>query len=170
MVTIPIASVAQTIRIDRGGPGLRADRRGRNAHQRPQTTPIAKARRVPVIGPFTGAGFLRAPDLPNVVNIRASYRAEAEEWIKQPDGRSSPEEYCDLLPGRFLRARRSGWRQARAGKARLGINGRRNIRAQYQSGWFSIAHAQTRRTGSGRHGRHIRTMRGVHQAGAQERL
>ncbi len=46
------------------------------------TTPIAKARKVPVIGPFTGAGFLRAPDLPNVVNIRASYRAEAEEWIK----------------------------------------------------------------------------------------
>jgi branched-chain amino acid transport system substrate-binding protein len=46
------------------------------------TAPIAKARNVPVIGPFTGAGFLRAPDLPNVVNIRASYRAEAEEWIK----------------------------------------------------------------------------------------
>jgi branched-chain amino acid transport system substrate-binding protein len=46
------------------------------------TAPIAKARKVPVIGPFTGAGFLRAPDLPNVVNIRASYRAEAEEWIK----------------------------------------------------------------------------------------
>jgi branched-chain amino acid transport system substrate-binding protein len=46
------------------------------------TAPIAKARKVPVIGPFTGAGFLRAPDMPNVVNIRASYRAEAEEWIK----------------------------------------------------------------------------------------
>ncbi len=46
------------------------------------TAPIAKARNVPVIGPFTGAGFLRAPDLPNIVNIRASYSAEAEEWIK----------------------------------------------------------------------------------------
>jgi branched-chain amino acid transport system substrate-binding protein len=46
------------------------------------TAPIAKARSVPVIGPFTGAGFLRKPDLSNVVNIRASYRAEAEEWIK----------------------------------------------------------------------------------------
>jgi branched-chain amino acid transport system substrate-binding protein len=46
------------------------------------TVPIAKARSVPVIGPFTGAGFLRAPDLPNIVNIRASYSAEAEEWIK----------------------------------------------------------------------------------------
>ena len=46
------------------------------------TVPIAKARNVPFIGPFTGAEFLRAPDLRNVVNIRASYGAEAEAWIK----------------------------------------------------------------------------------------
>jgi branched-chain amino acid transport system substrate-binding protein len=46
------------------------------------TVPIAKASNVPFIGPFTGAGFLRAPDLHNVVNIRASYAAEAEAWIK----------------------------------------------------------------------------------------
>src|ERR1700733_5031023 len=46
------------------------------------TVPIAKARNVPFIGPFTGAEFLRAPDLHNVVNIRASYGAEAEAWIK----------------------------------------------------------------------------------------
>jgi branched-chain amino acid transport system substrate-binding protein len=46
------------------------------------TVPIAKANNVPFIGPFTGAEFLRAPDLQNVVNIRASYSAEAEDWIK----------------------------------------------------------------------------------------
>jgi branched-chain amino acid transport system substrate-binding protein len=46
------------------------------------TVPIASARNVPFIGPFTGAEFLRAPDLHNVVNIRASYAAEAEAWIK----------------------------------------------------------------------------------------
>jgi ABC-type branched-subunit amino acid transport system substrate-binding protein len=46
------------------------------------TVPIAKARNVPFIGPFTGAEFLRAPDLHNVVNVRASYGAEAEAWIK----------------------------------------------------------------------------------------
>lgn len=46
------------------------------------TVPIAKAQNVPFIGPFTGAGFLRASDLDNVVNIRASYAAEAENWIK----------------------------------------------------------------------------------------
>jgi ABC-type branched-subunit amino acid transport system substrate-binding protein len=46
------------------------------------TVPIAKARNVPFIGPFTGAEFLRAPDLHNVVNVRASYGTEAEAWIK----------------------------------------------------------------------------------------
>jgi branched-chain amino acid transport system substrate-binding protein len=46
------------------------------------TVPIARAKNVPFIGPFTGAEFLRSPDLHNVVNIRASYGAEAEAWIK----------------------------------------------------------------------------------------
>ena len=46
------------------------------------TVPIAKDERVPFIGPFTGAGFLREKDLDNVVNIRASYGAEAEAWVK----------------------------------------------------------------------------------------
>src|ERR1700726_4756649 len=46
------------------------------------TVPIASSRKVPFIGPFSGAEFLRAPELHNVVNIRASYSAEAEAWIK----------------------------------------------------------------------------------------
>jgi branched-chain amino acid transport system substrate-binding protein len=46
------------------------------------TVPITRANSVPFIGPFTGAEFLRAPGLDNVVNIRASYGAEAETWIK----------------------------------------------------------------------------------------
>ena len=44
--------------------------------------PIATAANVPFIGAFTGAGFLRDPKLGNVVNIRASYDAETEAWIK----------------------------------------------------------------------------------------
>jgi len=44
--------------------------------------PIATAAKVPFIGPFTGAGFLRNPILENVINIRASYAAETEAWIK----------------------------------------------------------------------------------------
>lgn len=46
------------------------------------TIPITSARNVPFIGPFSGAKFLRDLELPNVVNIRASYGAEAEAWIK----------------------------------------------------------------------------------------
>ena len=44
--------------------------------------PIATAARVPFIGPFTGAGFLRDPQLHNVINIRASYEQETEAWIR----------------------------------------------------------------------------------------
>jgi branched-chain amino acid transport system substrate-binding protein len=44
--------------------------------------PIATAAKVPFIGAFTGAGFLRNPKLENVVNVRASYGAETEAWIK----------------------------------------------------------------------------------------
>lgn len=46
------------------------------------TIPITSARNVPFIGPFSGAEFLRDLELSNVVNIRASYSAEAEAWIK----------------------------------------------------------------------------------------
>jgi branched-chain amino acid transport system substrate-binding protein len=44
--------------------------------------PIATAAHVPFIGPFTGATFLRDPKLDNVINIRASYDAETEAWVK----------------------------------------------------------------------------------------
>jgi branched-chain amino acid transport system substrate-binding protein len=46
------------------------------------TVPIASSRNVPFIGPFSGAEFLRKESLHNVVNIRASYSAEAEAWVK----------------------------------------------------------------------------------------
>lgn len=46
------------------------------------TVPISNAKGVPYIGPFTGAEFLRNPELRSVVNIRASYSAEAEAWVK----------------------------------------------------------------------------------------
>lgn len=46
------------------------------------TQPIATDAGVPFIGPFTGAGFLRAPELTNVVNVRATYGQETEAWIK----------------------------------------------------------------------------------------
>lgn len=46
------------------------------------TQPIATAAKVPFIGAFTGAGFLRNTKFENVINVRASYGAETEAWIK----------------------------------------------------------------------------------------
>lgn len=46
------------------------------------TQPIATAAKVPFVGPFTGAGFLRNAKLGNIVNVRATYGAETEAWIK----------------------------------------------------------------------------------------
>lgn len=43
--------------------------------------PIATEADFPLIGPFTGAGFLRNPELKNVYNLRGSYDAETEGWI-----------------------------------------------------------------------------------------
>ena len=44
--------------------------------------PIATAAKVPFMGAFTGAGFLRNVKLDNVINVRASYDAETEAWVK----------------------------------------------------------------------------------------
>lgn len=46
------------------------------------TQPIATAAKVPFVGPFTGAGFLRDPSHGNIVNVRATYGAETEAWIE----------------------------------------------------------------------------------------
>jgi ABC-type branched-subunit amino acid transport system substrate-binding protein len=46
------------------------------------TQPIATAAKVPFIGAFTGVGFLRNTKLDNVINIRASYDAETEAWVR----------------------------------------------------------------------------------------
>jgi branched-chain amino acid transport system substrate-binding protein len=46
------------------------------------TQPIATAAKVPFVGAFTGAGFLRNPKFENVINVRASYDAETEAWVK----------------------------------------------------------------------------------------
>jgi branched-chain amino acid transport system substrate-binding protein len=44
--------------------------------------PITSEAKVPLIGPFTGAGFLRSPYKRYVVNVRGTYGQEAETWIK----------------------------------------------------------------------------------------
>ena len=46
------------------------------------TQPMATAAGMPMIGPYTGAGFLRDPALANVLNVRATYAAEIEAWMR----------------------------------------------------------------------------------------
>ena len=46
-------------------------------------SPLAHAANVPFIAPFTGAELLRAPELANVVNLRASYYQETEEMVER---------------------------------------------------------------------------------------
>jgi branched-chain amino acid transport system substrate-binding protein len=43
--------------------------------------PIVTTAKVPLIGPFTGAQFLRDPYNRYVVNVRSSYWQETEEWV-----------------------------------------------------------------------------------------
>jgi len=45
--------------------------------------PLAEAAGTPFIGPFTGAQFLRDPELENVINVRASYHQETEEVVER---------------------------------------------------------------------------------------
>ena len=46
------------------------------------TQPVASQAAFPFIGPFTGAGFLRDASHGNIFNVRATYAAETEAWIK----------------------------------------------------------------------------------------
>ena len=45
--------------------------------------PLAESQAVPFIAPFTGAGFLRDPELESVVNLRASYAQETEHMVER---------------------------------------------------------------------------------------
>lgn len=45
------------------------------------TQPLATDAGLPMIAPFTGAGFLRDTALTNVINVRATYGAETQAWI-----------------------------------------------------------------------------------------
>ncbi len=45
--------------------------------------PITSEAKVPFIAPFTGAEFLRSPFKRYVVNVRASYWQETEEWVER---------------------------------------------------------------------------------------
>ena len=45
--------------------------------------PVAEAAGVPYVAPFTGAAFLRDPNLGSVINFRSSYKQETEEMVER---------------------------------------------------------------------------------------
>ena len=85
---------------------------------------------MPFIGPFTGAEFLRAPELRSVVNIRASYSAEAEAWVKHLTEGSSLSLNIAIFyqDDSFGRDGLAGVKRA-AGERRHGIERRRHVRS-----------------------------------------
>jgi len=44
--------------------------------------PIVKDTHIPFIAPYTGASFLRNPQIPNIVNFRSSYKEEIEAIVE----------------------------------------------------------------------------------------
>ena len=138
---------------DRGRQGVCADRR-RGYTDRNGDRADFERRNVPFIGPFTGAEFLRAPELiTSSIFARAMRRGRG--LGPTPDRRSAFQPHRDLLPGRFLRPRRSRRRQARAGRRGLELPPKAPSSAT-PGGRLRPANDQARRAGSRRHGRDLR--------------
>ena len=75
--------------------------------------PVAFEAGVPYIAPFTGAEFLRNPDLFNVVNMRASYYQETEEMVDRLTTDLGVTRIGVLYQGRLIWPRRLQRRTAR---------------------------------------------------------
>jgi branched-chain amino acid transport system substrate-binding protein len=67
-----------------------------------------------IVSRIPGAGFLRNSKLENVVNVRASYGAETEAWV-----RHLTEDLGHPVPGRRVRPLRPGRHQGRAKKRNM---------------------------------------------------
>ena len=96
--------------------------------------PIATAAKVPFIGAFTGAGFLRNPKLDNVINVRASYDAETEAWVKHlTEDLKISKIAIFYQDDAFGRAGLSGFKKA-MDKRKMEIARRGDLRAQHRRG------------------------------------
>ena len=132
--------------------------------------PIARPPRCRSSAPFTGAMFLRDPKLDNVINVRASYDAETEAWVKHLTEDLKIKKIAIFYQDdAFGRAGLAGFKKA-MDKRGMEIVAEGDLRAQYGGGEVGAAHAQARRARGGRHGRSLQAVRRVHQAGAQDRL
>ena len=77
----PGFAFANTRGSDREREGVRTYRGGGYADISRSVVPLVESQAVPFLAPFTGAGFLRDPELGSVVNLRASYAQETEHMI-----------------------------------------------------------------------------------------
>ena len=101
--------------------------------------PIATQAKVPFIGPFTGAEFLRNPYNRYVVNVRSLLFRGNRSLDRAPDQGSGHLEDRDPLPGRRIRACRRRRRAAGHGEAQLDARRIRLIQAQYGRGKVGAA-------------------------------
>ena len=132
--------------------------------------PIATAAKVPFIGAFTGAGFLRNTKLENVINVRASYDAETEAWVKHlTEDLKISKIAIFYQDDAFGRAGLSGFKKAME-KRKMEIAAEATYERNTVAVKSGAAHAQARRAGSGRDRRRLQAGRRVHQAVAQDRL
>ena len=128
--------------------------------------PIATEAKVPFIGPFTGAEFLRNPYNRYVVNVRSSYFEETEAWIEHLTKDLGISKIAILYQDdAFGLAGLEGVQRAMAKRnMTLAASGsfKRNTVA-VKSALLDIMKA---RAASGGDGRAVQAGRGIHQAGA----
>ncbi len=132
--------------------------------------PIATAAKVPFMGAFTGAGFLRNPKLENVINVRASYDAETEAWVKHlTEDLKISKIAIFYQDDAFGRAGLSGFKKAMDRRS-MTIAAEATYERNTDGGEVRPAHTQARRAGGGGDRRRLQAGRRVHQAVAQDRF
>ncbi len=132
--------------------------------------PIATAAKVPFMGAFTGAGFLRNPKLENVINVRASYDAETEAWVKHLTEDLKVSKIAIFYQDdAFGRAGLSGFKKA-MDKRKMEIAAEATYERNTDAVKSGLLTLEARRAGSGRDRRRLQAGRRVHQAVAQDRL
>ena len=131
--------------------------------------PIATEAHVPFVGPFSGAPFLRDPALDNVVNVRASYDQETEAWVAHLTGDLGISRVALLYQDdSFGLAGRSGLVKA-LDKRSMRPGRRGHLHAQHDRGEDRPPGDPQRQAAGRGHGRHLRGVRRVRQAGAPDR-
>ena len=119
------------------------------------------------MGAFTGAGFLRNPKLENVINVRASYDAETEAWVKHlTEDLKISKIAIFYQDDAFGRAGLSGFKKA-MDKRNMAIAAEATYERNTVAVKSGAARAQARRAGSGGDRRRLQAGRRVHQAVAQ---